>query len=394
MMFDFKDFNIDLLNAINALSVNIYMKDKSGKFIWCNINQLENFGLTNINEIIGKTEYDLRDKDNADRIYKYDNEVISSGKVIVAEERGIEAGKEKIYMSRKSPLLDLNGNIIGIVGVSLDLTEQMNKVEHQIKSKEQKEKSLEYILSIMPAHIYWKDINGVYLGCNDLQAKNIGLKDRRQIIGKTDFDISENEKAARKFQENDFAVMSSGKNIIVEETVIINKARTPVLSYKVPLKDESGQTIGMAGISLDMTFKKEAEQLKIENDAYAAQRKEQAKIINFIDKIMNEIQNFRVEHLSEKLGTNGVKITESDKNIKLTKREREVLYFLSLNRSPKEIAAIISMLQGKEIQDSTINALINKQLYPKFDVFSVGQLIEKANALKLIPFLDNQDNFI
>jgi hypothetical protein len=48
---------------------------------------------------------------------------------------------------------------------------------------------------------------------------------------------------------------------------------------------------------------------------------------------------------------------------------------------------IISMLEDKEIQDSTISALINKQLYPKFNVFNVGQLIEKANALKMIPFL-------
>ena len=249
-MFDFKALGIDLLNVLNIFPVNIYMKDKSGKFIWCNTNQLQNFGGKHLDEIAGKTEYDLREKANSDRICKNDNEVIKSGKTILVEEKAIEAGEERIYLSKKAPLVGKNDEIIGIVGISIDLTEQMNKVDHLIKTKEQKEKSLEDILSIMPAHIYWKDINGVYLGCNDLQAKNLGLKNRSEIIGKTDFDVSENEKAARKFQKNDFDVISSGKNIIVEETVVIDKKQTPVLSYKVPLKNEAGQIIGMAGISI------------------------------------------------------------------------------------------------------------------------------------------------
>jgi|GEM_PF-6864429 len=384
-MLAFENLGIDFLNIIDILPINIYMKDKKGKFIWCNTHQLQNFGLKSKNGVVGKTEYDLRYKENADKICKNDKEVIKSGKTIIVEESGIEDGQEKIYLSKKAPLLDKNGGIIGIIGVSLDLTEQVNKYNQLIKSKAQNEKSLEDILSVIPAHIYWKDVNGVYLGCNDLQAKNLGLKSRDEIVGKTDFDISENAKAARVFQENDFSVINSGKSIIVEETVVINKKHVPVLSYKVPLLDGDRQAIGMAGISLDISSKKEAEQLKVEHEV--AQQKAQAQVITFIEKIMTDIQNFRVEALSEKLGITGVKITDIDKNIKLTKREREVLYFLSLNKSPKDIAMIISMLENKIIRDTTISALINKQLYPKFNVFNIGQLIEKANALKLITFL-------
>lgn len=71
----------------------------------------------------------------------------------------------------------------------------------------------------------------------------------------------------------------------------------------------------------------------------------------------------------------------------VTKRELDVLYYLSLNKSPKEIAQIITILENKTVSDSTINAVINKKLYPKFEVFNIGQLVEKAIMLNLIPFL-------
>ena len=44
-------------------------------------------------------------------------------------------------------------------------------------------------------------------------------------------------------------------------------------------------------------------------------------------------------------------------------------------------------MENKKIAPATVGAMINKQLYPKFGVFNVGQLIEKANFLNLIPFM-------
>ncbi|MCC2625453.1 MAG: hypothetical protein K0R14_1326 [Burkholderiales bacterium] len=127
----------------------------------------------------------------------------------------------------------------------------------------------------------------------------------------------------------------------------------------------------------------------INKQGNAIQNKTQARFIAFMDKVMREIQNYRIDELNEKLSAQGLQIADCDIEIKLTKREREILYFLSLSRSPKDIAIIISTLENKEICDSTINAIINKKLYPKFKVFNVGQLIEKAYILKLIPFLSD-----
>jgi len=75
-------------------------------------------------------------------------------------------------------------------------------------------------------------------------------------------------------------------------------------------------------------------------------------------------------------------------DITLSKREREILYYLSLNKSPKDIATILSVLDKKAILPTTVQSVIDKQLYQKLDVFNIGQLIEKANMLKLIPFAE------
>ncbi|MCC2625992.1 MAG: hypothetical protein K0R14_1865 [Burkholderiales bacterium] len=128
------------------------------------------------------------------------------------------------------------------------------------------------------------------------------------------------------------------------------------------------------------------EQLMLEKEAYLAQKKEQEKFLSFIDKIHREIQNYKIESLTDKIGVKP-QLTDSDKQIRLTKRELDVLYYLTLNKSPKNIAKIITIIENKPISDSTINAVINKKLYPKFQVFNIGQLVEKAVMLNYIPFL-------
>jgi DNA-binding NarL/FixJ family response regulator len=80
----------------------------------------------------------------------------------------------------------------------------------------------------------------------------------------------------------------------------------------------------------------------------------------------------------------------TDKSQKLTKRELDVLYYLSLNKSPKEIASILSILENKSIKSATIQAVIDKGLYDKLGAYSIAQLIETATILKLIPFMLNE----
>jgi two-component system, OmpR family, aerobic respiration control sensor histidine kinase ArcB len=66
---------------------------------------------------------------------------------------------------------------------------------------------LEKIISKLPGLVYCKSTDGVYLSCNEAQAKIIGFSSPMSIIGKTDFDFLNAEEATR-LTNRDKLVMS------------------------------------------------------------------------------------------------------------------------------------------------------------------------------------------
>lgn len=138
----------------------------------------------------------------------------------------------------------------------------MSEKESSIHVISESEKILGDIIALLPGHIYWKNIDGVYLGCNELQAKNLGIS-QKEIIGKTDFDITPDTEMAKKFRESDLRVIHTGQGISVEEEVFILGKRAIMMSEKVPLRNEEGNIIGILGISHDITDLRNAQnQLK------------------------------------------------------------------------------------------------------------------------------------
>lgn len=113
--------------------------------------------------------------------------------------------------------------------------------------------ALSNIVLNMPGHVYWKDISGVYLGCNDKQAQSLGFKKGTDIVGKTDYDLPWGEGIADKFRENDSRIVSTGITEITEEPSVMDGGKVIVLSQKTPLKDKNGKIYGVLGISIDIT---------------------------------------------------------------------------------------------------------------------------------------------
>ncbi|MCK4870928.1 MAG: hypothetical protein KAS93_07450, partial [Gammaproteobacteria bacterium] len=54
---------------------------------------------------------------------------------------------------------------------------------------------LEKVLSVMPGNVYWKDRNGVMLGCNDNNLKYLGRKTQEEVYGKTDYELLDRKTA-------------------------------------------------------------------------------------------------------------------------------------------------------------------------------------------------------
>lgn len=124
---------------------------------------------------------------------------------------------------------------------------------------------LEYykeIISFMPGHVYWKDKNGYFLGCNLQQAIDAGFNSPDEMIGKSDADMPWGIQYdyLRKI-DND--VMKSKQGITLEELFELpDGTKKTYLSKKLPLHDKNNKVTGILGISFDITAQKEVEELK------------------------------------------------------------------------------------------------------------------------------------
>lgn len=138
---------------------------------------------------------------------------------------------------------------------------------------------LNNILLHIPCYIYWKNINFVYLGCNTLFAKAAGFTSPQEIIGKTDYDLAWGETEADLFQQSDKEVLSGKYKLNFEEPQLQADGTTKtVLASKVPMLDQKGKIIGILGIYIDITKKKQTEELEREK-AIAEEKVETMKML-------------------------------------------------------------------------------------------------------------------
>lgn len=119
---------------------------------------------------------------------------------------------------------------------------------------------LNQAIRILPGSIYVKDINGVYLGCNEFQAGMAGFDSPDSIIGKTDYDLPwKND--ADVIRATDKRVMENGAfEELIERAILHDGTEIIMLSNKAPLYDDFGSIIGIVGTSIDITARKQAEE--------------------------------------------------------------------------------------------------------------------------------------
>jgi signal transduction histidine kinase/DNA-binding response OmpR family regulator len=175
----------------------------------------------------------------------------------------------------KCDLKNIQGHIYGKIYIGKIILDSLSQT---IKVRDIKD-YYENIISLMPGHVYWQDRNGMYLGCNEQQAKSAGLTDKKDIVNKTNKELPWNLSASVAVEQVDKInqdVMRTGVPLTIEEPGIsANGIEAIYLSKKHPLKDKNNHVVGILGISFDITERKKYEQL-------LEQAKEQAETANQI----------------------------------------------------------------------------------------------------------------
>lgn len=117
---------------------------------------------------------------------------------------------------------------------------------------------LKSLLDSIPDLVFYKDINGVYLGCNSAFTSFAG-KEEQDIIGHTDrelFSASE----AENYIKTDKEMISQNMSTKNEVTVTYSDGRELIFeTLKTPYRDKEGNIIGLIGIGRDITERKNRE---------------------------------------------------------------------------------------------------------------------------------------
>ncbi len=147
-----KEHNL-LRTLIDNIPDNIFVKDTESRFVLGNIAIARSMGAATPDELLGKTDFDFYPKELAEQYYADSQKVMQSGKPLVGqEEPAIDAaGNRKWYLTTKVPLRDQDGKIVGLVGISRDITERKQSEydrEQLMETLASKNKELESILYV------------------------------------------------------------------------------------------------------------------------------------------------------------------------------------------------------------------------------------------------------
>ena len=148
---------------------------------------------------------------------------IKSGKVWKGEFKNkARDGSFHWFQSTIVPFLDGQGKPRQYVAIRTEITER-KRTEEALRASQQ---LIEGIINAIPVRVFWKHKDLVYLGCNAAFARDAGLADPKEIIGKDDRQMGWSEQA-ELYRSDDREVIESGcPKLLIEETQTTSDGKT------------------------------------------------------------------------------------------------------------------------------------------------------------------------
>ena len=250
-------------DIIEEISDGFAVIDSDGEILEVNNSFLQIFGEEEIE--IGKTKVQSLILEGREKFEEFLKDEFERGKnckniELVGQGRG---GEEVSLILNATRVERVDSDFFLLV--FHDITDRKKELE----DLREKKKFLDALMMSSPDQIYFKDRDHRFILLNEATAENLGTT-KEEAIGKTDFDFF-SEDLAEEYYEDEEEVMKTGEPMVnKEEASGHGDEETWNFSTKVPIFDEDGQVIGVAGINRDITERVES---KEELDGLEAQLK-------------------------------------------------------------------------------------------------------------------------
>lgn len=251
-----------LAGILNAIPVRVFWKDKNLVYLGCNAAFARDAGFAEPKDIIGKDDYQMGWRDRAELYRGDDRRVIESGcaKLLIEEPLTTPEGNILTLLTSKVPLRDSQGEIAGVLGTYMDITERKQVEDSHARLAMAVEQAAETIVIT--------DANATILHVNPAFEKITGYT-RAEVIGQNSR-VLKGGKHDAEFYRRMWAVLTAGE---VWSGHLINKRKDGTLYEEdatiSPVRNAAGKIANYVAVKRDVT-----EQKKLEAQVLRSQRLE------------------------------------------------------------------------------------------------------------------------
>lgn len=247
----------DLLRAIAEWSPDaVFIKDRDGRYLLFNPAAARFVGRS-VEEVLGRDDSDLFDEQSARLIMDRDRHVMATGIIETEEEVLTALGITRTFLATKAPLRDKEGVIIGVIGISRDISQRKRaeaERDHLLERLRLQVERLPLGCLLTDAEfriVDWNSAAEQIFGYRKEQVLGMGPpysritppEARTSVLGILER-IRAGDMGAHQVNEN---LTADGRTIICEWN-------------NTPLMDADGSFIGMVSIAQDITGRRDAEQ--------------------------------------------------------------------------------------------------------------------------------------
>jgi PAS domain S-box-containing protein len=247
--------NLALLRGIMESTPDaVFVKDLNGRYMMVN-PAAGKFVSRAPDEVLGLTDVDLFGAENGRTLMHRDREVIATGETQTYEFSRPATTGVSTYLTTKGPYRDANGRVLGVLGISRDITDR-KRAEEEIRQSQQK---LRMHFENTPLAVVEWDLDFRVAAWNPSAERIFGYT-REEAIGQHANFIVPPEarpqvnKVWASLVAQDGGLQGANENITKTGQVIFCEW------YNTPLVDDAGRVLGVASLVEDVTERKRAEE--------------------------------------------------------------------------------------------------------------------------------------
>ncbi len=245
-----------LKTMIDTAPIRIFWKDKHLNYLGCNTLFARDANEKSPDDIIGKNDFQLSWKEQAELYRNDDQKVLESGipKLFFEEPQTTPDGKKVWLRTSKIPLYNPTGETIGILGMYEDITDEKGAEEALHESRAQ----LETIFNTEPECVKIVDPRGKLMQMNPagLSMLEADTLETAKMYSLTDFVLPEHR---APFIDLHKRVMEGESGSVTFEMVGLKGTHRWLETHATPMRDAKGNIIALLGVTRDVTQRLESE---------------------------------------------------------------------------------------------------------------------------------------